>query len=96
MRSIFGHRSILHALLSVVALACVIVERVHTELVIPAYGRMRDFMVAPFAYLLRTSPASADQAMLPRFKAIYFAVISRLKPIYRDSYLSSGLSLKVS
>ncbi len=74
-------RYLVHAFISLTSLIGVILDRVCR------------IALAPFVVLLRETPASAEFAILPRIKAIYFTVIGLLKPEYRESYDTNGLSL---
>lgn len=53
-------------------------------------------LAVAFRYILSSVPASSLQIVIARFKAIDFALIKRLKPVYRNSYDTHGLSLTVT
>ncbi|WP_418459754.1 hypothetical protein ACNT8L_04545 [Brucella intermedia] len=59
--------------------------------------RVVDFAVSivavPFVYLLQAVTGDAVLTLTASFKLIAYRVIEQLKPVYRDSYLTHGLSL---
>lgn len=55
--------------------------------------QFRNSIDVAFRYILSSVPASSLQIVIARFKAIDFALIKRLKPVYRNSYDTHGLSL---
>lgn len=60
-------------------------------------SRVVDFAVSivavPFVYLLQAVTSDAVLKLTASFKLIAFRQIERLKPVYRLSYLTHGLSL---
>lgn len=55
--------------------------------------RIRDYAVLPIIALIRDSPVGPFLSVLPSFKVVAFRVIGILKPDYRESYDTHGLSL---
>ena len=55
--------------------------------------RLIEMAVRPIMAFIRDAPVAATLSILPRFKAVYFAVIGSLKPVYRESFRTNGQSL---
>lgn len=60
---------------------------------VSAATRVAEFFLAPMIHLVREAPVSVSLSWLPRFKAVAFAFIGHLKPVYRESLLTNGHSL---
>lgn len=50
-------------------------------------------LVEPVMNFIRTAPVAASLHLLEPAKLIAFRIIGALKPVYRDSYRTHGLSL---
>ncbi|MGC4411294.1 hypothetical protein D4A92_09460 [Rhizobium rosettiformans] len=60
---------------------------------VSAATRVAEFVLAPMIHLVRDAPVAFALSWLPRFKAVAFAFIGNLKPVYRESLLTNGQSL---
>ena len=53
-------------------------------------------IMAPVMYLVRDAPAAAIHLFVASVKPAAFRLIERLKPVYRESWLTDGRSLRVT
>ncbi|MGC4411289.1 hypothetical protein D4A92_00375 [Rhizobium rosettiformans] len=60
---------------------------------VSAATRVAEFVLAPMIHLVREATVALALSWLPRFKAVAFAFIGKLKPVYRESLLTNGQSL---
>ena len=71
----------------------VTIATIAVSMIISISTRVAEIVFAPVAYLINALPAPAEFSILPRFNAVAFVVINRLKPVYRESFLTNGHSL---